>query len=295
MVLLKDGVKGATYEVPVSDVTHENDKRPNYISSLGFANEERLLGLDHFSKSLVAFDSSSLDVLSQRQFPKRPSAWSVAPDNWLLVGDKFGDVYRIPLDSTASLVNELGQTTVEPILGHVSMLLDVASTSTSVLTSDRDEHIRVSSYPEAYRIERFLWGHNEYVAYLAVVGDYVVSGGGDTFVICSSWRTGEHQKFDLGQENVDLAFIRAAGTKCLIGVESVSKLWLVEVPSLEAEEIDLEHPPTDACVSGEKIYVTFANELGIASLESPTKMDLIRFDSVPVELSNALLRKRPRE
>lgn len=295
VILFQNGVEKAIYDVPESNITHERDQRPNYIGNLGFANDGRIIGLDHFSKSLDVFESDTLKVLSQRQFPKRPSAWSIAPDGWLLVGDKFGDVYKIPLDSTDALIDESGQTIIEPILGHVSMLLDVAATSTSVLTSDRDEHIRVSAYPNAYQIERFLWGHHEYVAFLGVIGDYVVSGGGDNFIMCTNWRTGEHKELDLGQEEVDLAFIKTAGDKCLVAVENVPQLWLVDVPSLETKVVETPQPPIDACVSDDQLYVAFANELQAAPLGEPTKMELIKqFPADTVHLSNALLRKRPR-
>ncbi len=69
--------------------------------------------------------------------------------------DKTGDVYRFKRDfSEGSL-----------LLGHLSMLLDVAVSNCGkfVITCDRDEKIRVSSYPNAYNINNYCLGHTDFV------------------------------------------------------------------------------------------------------------------------------------
>lgn len=66
-----------------------------------------------------------------------------------------------------------------------------------VLTGDRDEHIRVSRFPNGHNIERFLFGSTKFVSALAFVPATattpaaVVSGGGDAALLSFNLLTGE--------------------------------------------------------------------------------------------------------
>lgn len=81
-------------------------------------------------------------------------------------------------------------------LGHVSMLTDLVAAEREgrryIITSDRDEHIRVSrGLPQAHVIEGFCLGHTDFVGAMAVAGpsrpDVLVSGGGDDHLIAWDW------------------------------------------------------------------------------------------------------------
>ncbi|KAF4123562.1 tRNA (guanine-N(7)-)-methyltransferase subunit TRM82 [Geosmithia morbida] len=83
-------------------------------------------------------------------------------------------------------------------LGHVSMLTDLVVAQDDkgrryIVTSDRDEHIRVSRFmPQAHVIEGFCLGHTDFIGAMAVAGpsrpDVLVSGGGDDHLIAWDWR-----------------------------------------------------------------------------------------------------------
>ncbi|KAH8700596.1 putative tRNA methyltransferase, partial [Talaromyces proteolyticus] len=92
------------------------------------------------------------------------------------------------------------------LLGHVSMLTDLAiaslpsSTSTNnsqlfILTSDRDEQIRVSrGPPQTHVIESYCLGHEAFVSKLCIpasLPQILISGGGDDYLFVWDWRTGQ--------------------------------------------------------------------------------------------------------
>ncbi|KAK7204359.1 hypothetical protein BZA70DRAFT_280568 [Myxozyma melibiosi] len=160
-------------------------------------------------KSLVVLSTTDLSLQYSRKFPKRPSALAITDSNeTLLLGDKFGDVYSLPIVPSAgskpghsklsSAENESGYD-IEPIFGHVSMLVDLLVTpevegARYAISSDRDEHVRVTRYPEACVIERFCFGHMQYVSQLLVPSwapTTLLSGGGDDFLARWNWTTGE--------------------------------------------------------------------------------------------------------
>lgn len=202
--------------------------------------------------------------------PKRPSTIALAnEDSVILCGDKFGDVYALPLipgeSSPSSLLsrsagnvrpNQPAATSLtvhskrnrqaleqqkrqwsqgewkneeksgpafehQVVLGHVSLLTDLAyiclpsdgesgSKRSYVLTGDRDEHIRVSrGPPQAHVIEGFCQGHTSFISKLCIphwAPEYLVSGGGDNYVLVWNWREGRIvQKVPLADEGSEVA------------------------------------------------------------------------------------------
>lgn len=97
------------------------------------------------------------------------------------------------------------------LLGHVSLLTDVACVTLPsllhksrnyILTSDRDEHIRVSrGIPHAHIIEGYCLGHTDFITKLCVPPVYphlLISGGGDDYLILWDWPAGRMlQQLDL--------------------------------------------------------------------------------------------------
>lgn len=134
--------------------------------------------------------------------PKRLADVAFDRAGCVVYADKFGDVFRVPLPLPTPLtpallappVPEPGDADapdadaqqqqqrkrkkgIEPapraaptpedacILGHCSMLtaLALAPDETLVATGDRDEHVRVSRYPDAHNIVSFCLGHTSSV------------------------------------------------------------------------------------------------------------------------------------
>lgn len=84
------------------------------------------------------------------------------------------------------------------LLGHVSILTSLVIGESDgrkyIVTSDRDEHIRVSRYmPQAHVIEGFCLGHKEFVSELVIPpsrGEILISGGGDDELFVWDWKAG---------------------------------------------------------------------------------------------------------
>jgi WD40 repeat protein len=154
-----------------------------------------LLAVVVSDKSLVVYDTASWEIKHQTIIPKRANVVKFTPDGeYVVVGDKFGDVYRFSLKSFDK---------EELILGHVSVLTDLffSSNGKLIITADRDEKIRVSKFPNGYNIENYCLGHYEFV-YQAVpltsFDGFLVSGGGDDYLNLFNYLTGKHiQKVDL--------------------------------------------------------------------------------------------------
>jgi tRNA (guanine-N(7)-)-methyltransferase subunit TRM82 len=74
----------------------------------------------------------------------------------LLISDKTGDVYTLNM-------RDLENSQVKILMGHLSVLTDMKLTSDEkyFITSDRDEKIRVSHYPNSYNIKSYLMAHKE--------------------------------------------------------------------------------------------------------------------------------------
>ena len=103
------------------------------------------------------------------------------------------------------------------LLGHVSLLTDVTCVSISfsnkkrnyILSSDRDEHIRVSrGIPQAHIIEGYCLGHTEFISKLCIPPAHphlLISGGGDESLLLWDWHSGRiRQKLDLRRPVEDL-------------------------------------------------------------------------------------------
>ena len=82
----------------------------------------------------------------------------------------------------------------ELLLGHVSMLTDIVfaqvDSRSYIITSDRDEHIRISrGQPQAHIIEGFCLGHEAFVSRLCLTqSGLLVSGGGDDHLFVWDWQ-----------------------------------------------------------------------------------------------------------
>ncbi|XP_045600347.1 tRNA (guanine-N(7)-)-methyltransferase non-catalytic subunit WDR4 [Procambarus clarkii] len=200
-VLVYDGRNSETQilNVPNMEEKHAAEKHTtketngNNTSSIASSNETQIMSVraspdGHYlavaseTKAVTVWCTRTWALLYTHDLVKRPMAIVITSDSsTLLVADKSGDVYNFPLkgcqpqDDQPSLSKQKGnkeermktlvKVTPKPLLGHLSMLLDLTITEDSkyIITCDRDEKIRVSHYPNSYNIEAFCLGHREFV------------------------------------------------------------------------------------------------------------------------------------
>lgn len=157
---------------------HNNgDNEACHDTFLAFSEDGRYLAVCTSRKQLCLYETSGLTLLSSRTLARAASRMRFSPSNDIVIADKAGEAY---LFSTTDRPTESGT----PILGHVSMLFDVLVTQDAryVLTADRDEKIRVSTFPNCYNIVSYCLGHERFVTNISELSherSVLISCGGD--------------------------------------------------------------------------------------------------------------------
>ncbi|KEF55069.1 uncharacterized protein A1O9_08722 [Exophiala aquamarina CBS 119918] len=224
----------------------ESAQQPNISHLLATSDGTTVIAVMAEDKSVNVFEVQSegtLKLQSKRCMPKRMCAVVLTPDEkTILVGDKFGDVYTLPLypladwvprksEEPATWTPSATELTVHTkgnlhalrqqreqrihnpkkeglefehklLLGHVSLLTDVVIAEIQdgprrkqyILTSDRDEHIRVSrGVSQAYIIEGYCLGHQDFVSCLSILPwdpKLLVAGSGEPSLKVFDWQSG---------------------------------------------------------------------------------------------------------
>ena len=124
--------------------------------------------------------------------------------DFVVVADRFGDVYRIPITAAPE------EAVIQPILGHFCSIITsliVLDDNRRLVTCDRDGVARLSILPEtqsegSYVIQHFFMGHTKFISSAAVLNwngrSLLATGGGDGLILLFDIETGERcSKFDI--------------------------------------------------------------------------------------------------
>ncbi|KAF7370384.1 tRNA (guanine-N(7)-)-methyltransferase non-catalytic subunit TRM82 [Mycena sanguinolenta] len=176
----------------------------------------RLAAVDKDGKHLVTsgddklfklWQIDGLKLLNERELPKKPTALAFTRDGQtILSADKFGDIFSYGLhpasapqnveQKKSSLASHENPSGGKLILGHTSFLTAflLSPDEKFIVTADRDEHIRVSWYPQGYTIEMYCLGHERFVSAIHIPAfspTELVSGGGDPMLKIWDWMSGK--------------------------------------------------------------------------------------------------------
>jgi len=137
----------------------------------------------------------TLDILGETKTPRRTHSLCAmflpsSNESVIVAGDKVGDVWVFPLPNLASKRRH--------VLTHTASIITAVSGGGGgdnrsykyLITADRDEKLRVSSWPRCFNVESYCLGHTRFVSTLCLVtnppegsslssGELMVSGGGD--------------------------------------------------------------------------------------------------------------------
>lgn len=169
-----------------SDVTLQED---DFVVDIVTSPNNKFLGiLLSASKKIIICELPHLKHVETLTLPRSASKirFDISSTK-LLVADKTGDVLIFEI-----LKEDKGT----KILGHLSLLLNILQTNDGkfIITSDRDEKIRVSCYPNAYNIQTFCLGHKEFVMHIELLPDlpeYLTSASGDGLIKVWNYTNGK--------------------------------------------------------------------------------------------------------
>jgi len=209
----------------------------------------------------------------------------------VIFADKFGDTYiaKAPTLEESTL-----------LLGHIGVItcMNFSLNKDYLITADREEKIRVSCFPKAFKIHQFCLGHRSFISSLTLPNvsskDILISGGADSTI--RVWN------FVAGKELCQYAFEGSQEIICSLACSSqniicalVERRDIVLVFSLEhgketfslklLQKIELEKDSTPLNVyfdSKDNLYV-------VGSLNYFFELDKNQFKKSKSELLNKLM------
>lgn len=235
-----------------TDITSKDGQ--NRILACKFSPSWRYFAACDDAKRLYLFQCGERwELVSNRAISRRCTVLTFTKDEQdVLVADKWGDVFRFSVTDA--------QKEGLLLLGHLSMLLDILTTKGDkyVVTTDRDNKIRISEYPNSYNIHTYCLHHTEYVSSVVYNEDpeILLSGSGDgTIVIWDlNGKVVSQTTCSEGEETLPIKKLEWEKDLKLLSViffnSPVIQLYMLAADSMSLcrqRDIELTSPVWDAC------------------------------------------------
>lgn len=164
-----------------------NKETPHTITNVMFSYDGKYFFVHTNRKQLCLYERKSQNLVLNKILPRAASKVQFTPNNDIVVADKTGDAYLFSNKQSDNGVL---------LLGHLSMLLDVLITEDGkyIITTDRDEKIRVSMFPNSYNIVSYCLGHTKFVTNIMELPhdkNVLISCGGDGMFILWDYKIGK--------------------------------------------------------------------------------------------------------
>ncbi|CRL05997.1 CLUMA_CG019017, isoform A [Clunio marinus] len=223
------------------------------INNFTLSENKELLAFTSSDKSLFLCkidNDKTVTILSRRVFMRASSILRFSCcGKYLFLADKTGDTFVYSCDDEGDEYLSSGKW----IFGHISQILDlqIAPDFSCIVTSDRDEKIRVTNYPDTHEIEAFCLGHKEFVSSLTFLkkDNIMMSASGDKTLRTWDYRKGkELQKIEFPFVPITIYSSSIREGFGLIAMSSDdNKIYIYEYKFESSEYINL------SCI-GENLY-----------------------------------------
>ncbi|TGZ73359.1 hypothetical protein CRM22_001562 [Opisthorchis felineus] len=151
-----------------------------------FSPTRKYLAVTDSTKKLLLYNfANNVCVkIADKEIPRCAACVTFTQDEQFVVfGEKSGNVYKL---SIPDLTTESNQPSLDVMLGHLSILSDIAVSYDGKLlaTCDRDGKIRISRFQQPFVIEAFCLGHSCFISQLTFLprSYLLVSAGGDGYL-----------------------------------------------------------------------------------------------------------------
>lgn len=177
--------------------------------------KKNLIIISDEEKKMLIINRESKTILATKNVVKKASDMIYKKDeSELLIADKTGDVYTLNLE-------DFEKSELKLLMGHLSVITDLKLTGNEkyLLTADRDEKVRISSFKNSYNIKSYLMGHKEFVSKIELIDDdkKIISASGDSTLILWDFETSKAcQQIDTTK------FIKNEDVKNLNGINHFS-------------------------------------------------------------------------
>lgn len=246
----------------------EGDSSVAYVTNLITAENNECIFATFDDKLVSKWNLTTRSFDGSVSLKKKANAitrGTVQEKDIVIIGDKVGDIWGFQSQN----VNNLGY-----LGGHpVTIVTDVAinQVSTIMASSDRDEKIKISSFPLVEEVRGYLLAHKSVVTSIAFVdreGRYLVSAGWDHKIIL--WNTSSCAPIDVFSCN-------ESDTNEIASSAGASEEKQDETPQEDGEDGEKERDYNEASAGNYPFKVTVSSDGLVAVLcKNEKKVTILR-------------------